>query len=147
MLRYRKATLADVPLLAELNHQLIHDEGHRNPMTAPELEERMRGWLTTAAYEAVVFEAESGVVAYALYRRRQEVGIYLRHFFVVRERRRRGIGRAAIKILRDQVWPRDERLLVEVLWHNTPGIHFRKAVGFEAYSLALEILPGEGAKT
>lgn len=141
MLKYRKATLADAPLLAELNHQLIRDEGHRNPMTVSELEERMRGWLTTAAYEGVVFEAESGVVAYALYRRLGEEGIYLRHFFVVRERRRRGVGRAAIKILREQVWPRDKRLVVEVLWHNTPGIHFWKAVGFGAYSLALEILP------
>ena len=141
MLKHHKVTPADAPLLAELNHQLIRDEGHRNPMTVPELEERMRGWLTTAAYEAVVFETESGVVAYALYRWRQGEGIYLRQFFVIRERRRCGIGRAAIKILRERVWPRDERLLVEVLWHNTPGIQFWQAVGFEAYSLALKILP------
>lgn len=98
MLKYRHATPEDGPLLAELNHQLIHDEGHGNPMTVPELEARMRGWLATGAYEGVVFEAESGVVAYALYRRRHEGGIYLRHFFVVRERRRCGVGREAIKI-------------------------------------------------
>jgi hypothetical protein len=30
-------------LLAELNHQLIRDEGHRNRMTVPELKRRMRG--------------------------------------------------------------------------------------------------------
>ena len=54
----------------------------------------------------------------------RDEGIHLWHFFVVRERRRRGIARATIKILRERVWPRDERLLVEVLWHNAPGIQF-----------------------
>ena len=139
MIRHRKATLDDAPLLAELNHQLIRDEGHRNPMTAPELEERMRGWLARE-YEAIIFEDETGVVAYALYRQ-DDREVYLRQFFVPRERRRRGFGQAAMGILRDEVWPREKRLLVEVLWHNTTALHFWKAVGFEEYSLALEILP------
>ncbi len=77
-MRYREATLDDAPLLAELNHQLIRDEGHRN---------------------------------------------------------------SAIGILRDEMWPRDKRLLVEVLWHNMGAVRFWKAVGFEEYSLASEILP------
>ncbi len=42
---FRPATNDDCPLLAELNHQLIRDEGHRNRMTVAELEQRMRGWL------------------------------------------------------------------------------------------------------
>ena len=46
-MRYRKATLDDDSLLAELNHQFIRDEGHRNPMTVSELENRMRGRLDT----------------------------------------------------------------------------------------------------
>lgn len=138
-MRYRKATLDDARLLAELNHQLIRDEGHRNPMTIPELDERMRGWLTRG-YEAIIFEDEAGMVAYALYR--HDAGeIYLRQFFVVHNRRRRGMGRAAIGILRDEVWPREKRLLVEVLWHNTTALRFWRAVGFQEYSLALEILP------
>lgn len=35
---FRLATLDDCRLLAELNHQLIQDEGHRNRMTVPALE-------------------------------------------------------------------------------------------------------------
>jgi hypothetical protein len=46
-LLYRQAAADDAPLLAELNHQLIRDEGHRNPMTVPQLEERMRQWLAS----------------------------------------------------------------------------------------------------
>ena len=36
-----KAGLASVAELAELNRQLIEDEGHPNPMTMAELAERM----------------------------------------------------------------------------------------------------------
>ncbi|MGH7994276.1 MAG: GNAT family N-acetyltransferase, partial [Limisphaerales bacterium] len=63
---FRRATLNDGAQLAELNHQLIHDEGHRNPMTVPELEQRMKSWLTSE-YVAVIFEDAGAIVAYALY--------------------------------------------------------------------------------
>jgi hypothetical protein len=59
-MKYRQATLNDAFLLARLNHQLIHDRDHRNPMTLPELENRMRKWLTTD-YEAIIFEDGSDV--------------------------------------------------------------------------------------
>ena len=74
----RHALPSDADLLGLLNHQLIQDEGHRNPMTVPELQERMRGWLA-AEYAAVLFENETEVVAYALYREEPEL-IYLRQF-------------------------------------------------------------------
>ena len=51
---FRPATIEDCPLLAELNYQLIRDEGHRNEMTVPELEQRMRGWLADG-YRALIF--------------------------------------------------------------------------------------------
>ena len=65
IMTFRAATPDDCPLLAKLNHQLIQDEGHRNKMTAPELEQRMRGWLS-GEYRAVVFEDAGEVVAYGL---------------------------------------------------------------------------------
>ena len=39
----------------------------RNPMTLPELEARMRGWLA-GEYMCALFERAGRVVAYALYR-------------------------------------------------------------------------------
>jgi hypothetical protein len=75
-MNFRHATLNDCALLAELNHQLIRDEGHRNPMTVPELEQRMKGWLASE-YSAAIFENGGEVVAYALYREQPEE-IYLR---------------------------------------------------------------------
>src|SRR3954466_10117725 len=68
---FRPATIDDCPLLAELNHQLIRDEGHRNRMTVAELEERMRGWLRSE-YRAVLYEDGREVIAYALFREQPE---------------------------------------------------------------------------
>lgn len=136
---YRFATDADLDLLAEWNHQLIRDEGHRNPMTVPEMRERMRGWLA-GEYRAVIFTVENEPVAYALYRESAEE-IYLRHLFVARDHRREGIGRQAVDILHSQVWPRTKRLTVEVLTANTAAVNFWRAMGYRDYSLMLEIMP------
>ena len=138
-MNFRRATLKDGAALAELNHQLIHDEGHRNPMTVPELEQRMRAWLASE-YAAVIFEKGAEVVAYALYREQPEE-IHLRQLFVVRNRRRRGLGRQAMEMLRSKIWPRNKRLTVDVLVQNTVAIAFWRAVGYKDYSLTLEILP------
>jgi predicted acetyltransferase len=138
-LNFRRATLDDGALLAELNHQLIRDEGHRNRMTVPELEQRMKGWLASE-YAAMLFENDGEVVAYALYREQPEE-IYLRQLFVARNRRRKGIGKEAVKILRTKIWPNNKRLTVEVLLQNEAAVAFWRAVGYKDYSLTLEILP------
>ena len=97
---FRYARPDDSSLLAELNHQLIRDEGHRNRLTVPELEQRMSGWLSSE-YRAVLFEDSWETVAYALFHEKPEE-IYLRQLFVVRHRRRQGLGREAVGILRSQ---------------------------------------------
>jgi predicted acetyltransferase len=136
---FRRATLDDSALLAELNHQLIRDEGHRNKMTVPELEQRMCGWLASE-YTAIIFEDAGKVVAYALFRDEPEE-LHVRQLFVVRNRRREGIGREAIEILRSKIWPKDKRLTVSVLTTNASAVAFWRAVGYKDYSLTLEILP------
>jgi predicted acetyltransferase len=136
---WRLATRRDCRLLAELNHQLIIDEGHRNQMSVAELEVRMKEWLDED-YRAVLFEMGSQVVAYALYR--SSAGeTYLRHFFVVRGRRRQGVGRAAIGLLRNHIWPKTERLTVSVLTHNEAGLKFWREMGYRDYCLTMEIPP------
>jgi predicted acetyltransferase len=137
---FRRATLDDCALLAELNHQLILDEGHRNRLTVPELERRLKTWLASE-YTAILFEEGSDVVAYALYRE-QPQEIYLRQLLVVRNRRRQGIGRKAVEILHSKLWPLNKRLTVDVLVQNTAAVAFWRAVGYKDYCLTLEIMPG-----
>lgn len=144
-LTYRQAAPEDCPLLAELNHQLIRDEGHRNRMTVAELEQRMRGWLA-GEYQALIFEAGGEVAAYALYHEQPEE-IYLRQLFVVRHRRSQGIGQRAVEILRSQVWPKTKRLTVAVLVANQRAVAFWRQMGYADYSLSLEILPDSSTRS
>lgn len=134
-MEHRVAGTADLPLLAELNRQLIEDEAHSNPMTVAELEHRMRGWLASA-YTAVVFTDEGGIVGYALYRT-DRAGIFLRQFFVCRDRRRRGLGRAAMELLFRRVWPAGSLVTLEALSANGAGLAFWRALGFEDYAVTL----------
>ncbi|MBA3643363.1 MAG: GNAT family N-acetyltransferase [Chloroflexia bacterium] len=115
-----------------MNAHLIQDEGHRNRMTLPELTARMHAWLL-GEYAAVIFCREEQPVGYAL---------YLRQFFIGRAHRRAGIGRAAIRILREEIWPPRQRIRVDVLTTNTRGITFWRAIGFEDAVLTLERVSG-----
>lgn len=135
---HREATVLDCTVLAEMNHQLIRDEGHRNPMTVSELAERMCSWLAEHSYRAVLFEDECRPVAYALFRPEPDSSIYLRQFFVSRGRRHQGVGSQAVATLFREVFPVDARVTLDVLAHNDVGANFWAAVGFHHYSICLE---------
>jgi GNAT superfamily N-acetyltransferase len=138
-MNHRPATSDDAFLLGELNHQLIQDEGHRNPMSVPELGERMRKWIVSD-YRAILFEQDSSIAAYALYREETEL-VYLRQFFVQRALRRSGVGRQCMEILFSEVLPLDKRITVDVLTQNSEGVSFWRSLGFSDYCLTLEIYP------
>src|SRR5215211_3532771 len=137
-LTWRETSEADLTLLAEWNHQLIRDEGHRNPMTIAELADRMKKWLH-GEYRALIF-LDKEPVAYALFKK-DDATIYLRQFFVRRDRRRARIGRSAFEILRSEIWPSGVRLTVDVLCQNQGGVAFWRSVGYRDYLLTLEIVP------
>jgi GNAT superfamily N-acetyltransferase len=136
---YRIASDADCAVLAQMNRQLIIDEGHRNNMTVKELEARLREWLS-ADYRGVIFESAGRIAAYALFRE-MATEIYLRQLFVVTDFRRQGIGRYAMNVLRTQIWPTGKRLTVEVLVANHSALAFWRAIGYQDYAMTLEIIP------
>ena len=133
---YRFATLADAPLLASMNQDLIRDEGHRNAMTTGELETRMVAWLN-GQYQAILFERAEATAGYALFRPESDY-LYVRQFFVRPEFRRQGVGRAAIAWLIDNVRCDSKRIRIDVLVGNASGIAFWRAVGFRDYAVTLE---------
>ena len=137
-LSWREASDSDLGLLAEWNHRLIRDEGHRNPMRVEQLLERMKTWLS-GEYRAVLFTEEETCVGYALFKQEAD-SVYLRQFFIRRDLRRRGLGRGAFTILRG-IWPTDVRLTVDVLCANHGGVAFWRSVGYQDYCLTLEIMP------
>jgi GNAT superfamily N-acetyltransferase len=134
-MKFRRATIADAPVLADMNWHLIRDEGHRNRMSKTELEARMTQWLE-GEYEAFLFEEAEQTVGYALFRRDPEY-VYLRQFFIRREDRRRGYGRAAMAWLCQHAWS-GVRVRLEVLVGNAVALSFWRSVGFRDYCLTLE---------
>lgn len=135
-MKLRAAQGADAAALARMNGELIRDEGHRNPMSVTEIEARMARWLE-GEYQAVLFEEAGAALGYALFKCEPE-WVYLRQFFVERGRRRKGIGREALKQLMAGAWKDAPRIRTEVLCENAAGIAFWRAVGFEDYCLTME---------
>jgi GNAT superfamily N-acetyltransferase len=140
----RPATPDDLPLLAEMNRQLIQDEGSRNPMDLAALVERMCAWLG-GEYRVILFTRGNAVVGYAVYQMRpdehlpQERYVYLRQFFVRREARRQGIGRSAFRLLRHECLPAGAPIVLDVLTSNPGGRRFWDALGFRPYCTAMRL--------
>jgi GNAT superfamily N-acetyltransferase len=148
-IQLRDACPADAPTLALLNRRLIEDERHDNPMGPAELEARMRGWLERGEYQAAFFfvdlcdetdaprdetDAPAGYALYQLrrdYYRPERVVAYVRHFYVERGLRRRGIGRLAFETIVRERFPAGATLELEVLAANPEGRAFWERLGFE----------------
>lgn len=135
---FRPATVADAALLGRLNHQLIRDEGHRNPMGVDALVERMRAWLSDDGYEALLAFDGDDLVAYVLWRDEPDC-VYLRQIFVQREHRRQGVARHLMLSVFER-WP-DKRLTVDVLAGNARALAFWRRMGYRDYAVMLERLP------
>lgn len=127
-MKWRYAQHTDADLLGRMNAELIQDEGHSNTMTISQLVHRMQTWLSSD-YSAVIFEDAGEPLAYILFRSREEGGVLLRQFFVVRHRRREGIGRRAIEVLARDILPPGTLITLEVLVTNSRAISFWHAVG------------------
>ncbi len=136
-MEFRTATPDDVPWLAAMNHQLIYDEGHSNPMNEAQLAERMAAWLK-GEYDVIIFARDGTDVGYVVYRSETN-GVYLRQLFVCRNCRRQGIGREAIAWLKSHRWENAPRIRVDVLVNNHAAHAFWKSVGFVDYCMTMEM--------
>ncbi|WP_420128582.1 GNAT family N-acetyltransferase [Longimicrobium sp.] len=139
----RYATEGDAPFLADINRQLIEDEWGGGGMSLERLEARMRRWIADEEYRAVLFQEENATVAYALVSL-DEDSAFIRHFFVLKDHRGRGVGRRAIDTLFDRVIPAGFRTTLDVLASNQGGHRFWGSVGFSDYAIRMERLPREG---
>lgn len=113
------ATPDDCPALAEMNRQLIDDEGELNSMTVAELERRMKDWLLIGAYTGFLFKLRGEIIGYALV---NLPDMWMRHFFIRREHRRQGYGRASVALLFDRLGAKEIGL--SCLLTNSPGMAF-----------------------
>jgi GNAT superfamily N-acetyltransferase len=138
------ATEPDIPRLAELNLELMEDERHPYMLPLEELRARMAPWVA-GEYRVLLFRAGGQVCGYAVWRP-EERGSYLRHFFICRDRRRSGLGRAIVDRLRRDHFPKDQPLQLEAAIWNTDAIAFWRAIGFQDFGLTLEMKPEDSVR-
>ena len=122
----KKCSLSDVEKLAQLNKQLIEDEKSDNTMNIEELKVRMRDFLE-GEYSAYFFMENDGITGYALVRHSSNP-LYLRQFYIDRNFRRQGKGRAALKLLLEEL--KTDKIDIEVLSWNGPAVKFWESCGF-----------------
>jgi GNAT superfamily N-acetyltransferase len=127
----QKCTLTDCALLAAMNKQLIEDEKHDNPMSLDQLVLRMREFLA-GDYGAYLFINGDEIVGYALVKESVSPK-YLRQFFICRDHRRKGFGRAFFSKLMDLLG--EKAIDVEVLCWNESAIQFWRELGFSPRSI------------
>ena len=140
-LRIDRAEISEAELLADLNLQLMADEAHSYPLERAVLIARMRRWIE-GEYQVLLFRRGERVAGYAVWRP-EDRGSYLRHFFICRDQRRQGVGRAAMQMLVRDVFPTDQPLQLEVSTWNTSALDFWHALGFKDIAIALELKVGE----
>ena len=137
-IRLRPATLGDVAILAEMNQQLIIDEGNFNTMSSEELEQRMAKWLSSGR-EGVIVERNDDVIGYMLFWRVEDEfypykdSIYIRQFFIQPSFRRRGIGQIAFDRIIEEFIDDGVALTLDVLESNPEGKAFWAKLGFVEY--------------
>ena len=144
-MKLRVAQSADFARIARWNRQLQEDEG-AEVMSPAAIETRLKSWLSDG-YQAAIFTLDYPV-GYALYRHAdpdsEGVGIYIRQFYIDRAERRKGYGRAAFRLLSDQLVG-ERRVILEVLDLNQSGHAFWRSLGFKPYSTKYEAHLGRGA--
>lgn len=141
---WRRCSVADAGLLAELNAQLSEDEG-ASVGTPAAYVDRLRTWLEQGRYEAALAGDSAGPVAYVVWRHDPDYDdVYVRQFFVVRGRRGQGLGRRLFESAIAQLWP-DQALRLDVYDSNPSGGAFWEAMGFTAYSRLMRRPPSQSS--
>ncbi|MDR2728816.1 MAG: GNAT family N-acetyltransferase [Chitinispirillales bacterium] len=122
-----ECNIDNVPLLAEMNSQLIQDEKAETDLSLPQLEERMSGFINSE-YKAFLFNHEDKTVGYALCNM-SKTPIYLRQFFICRDERRKGYGSQFFHALLGHL--NIAIMDMDVFVWNKPAIAFYESIGFK----------------
>jgi len=137
--------LRDVKALAEMNRLMIADEGYKGRLSPGRLEKRFSDWLGSGQCEAVFFlDREGSRFGYAVFQNEKDAlffkkrQVFLRHFFIMRDHRRKGLGTQAFRELQ-AIWKGAERVDLHVLIENQGAVGFWHSLGFKEYQLGMAL--------
>lgn len=127
-----------MPLLADLNRQLVEDQGSRNPSDLSGYQARFTDWIISEEWTPSLFEDGETVLGYSVHRIGQDdyypdiEFVTLRQFFISRNVRRRGYGTAAFALFQTEI-AKGRTISIDVLASNPDGASFWEDLGFEPY--------------
>ncbi len=145
-LALRRCEPNDLVLLARMNRELIEDEGHRNPMTVPQLKQRFERFITEEGWNVDVILLGNEIAGFATHRYEPDVAepdgthVRLRQFYIARSMRRGGIGRSALELLIAERFRTGDRIFLEVFVTIPGGKIFWSRTGFKPYATTMERL-------
>jgi ribosomal protein S18 acetylase RimI-like enzyme len=97
-------------------------------------------------HEAVFFLDSGGSrIGYAIFQREEDAlffarrRVFLRHFFISRRHRRKGIGTQAFRALREELWKGANRIDLHVLIENQRAVDFWHSLGFMEYQFGMTL--------
>ncbi len=128
------AALDDCPALALMNRQLIDEGQQTNTMTVSELESRLRDWFQNGTYTGYSFKLNDEIIGYALVDLSE---MWVRHFFISREHRRKGYGKEAVGLLFEQLGV--DKIGLSCMTDNVPGQAFWRSFNHEIFSVKFKI--------
>jgi len=123
----REATEAHGDHLFKMNHHLMEDEKYDRTPSDGDLKKRWREFLSLERFGVYLFEENDVIVGYAIVHL-DESPPYLRHFFISRDHRRKGLGTLCFKTLLGYL--KTDSIDLDVMSWNERGYEFWKSLGF-----------------
>jgi len=122
------AVMADLDRLTRMNILLREDERMDNFMTEEEVRTRMTGFLEGDSYRTFLLKENEKVFGYILLNIAREP-VYLRHLYVERDYRKKGLGRLMLKKSMNMLNLKEIDL--EVMVWNDNAVRFYEKYGFK----------------
>ena len=123
----------NISLLTVLYKELLEDEQADFTLTDAQLSKKMAAFLESGQ-QAYVAVADGETVGYMLVVM-SRTPLYLHHFYICRDHRRKGYGRAAFSLLLDTLQTR--QIDLDVFVWNERGQAFWQSLGFEPRSIIM----------
>jgi len=122
--------------LLKMNRQLMADEQYDRPPEETELSKRWDQFLEKEDFQVLLFREEAQTMGYAVIHMK-ETPLYLRHFFINPEFRRKGTGTSCFNSMMDFLDAR-EIDLDAMVW-NERGIGFWHSLGFKDRCVSMNL--------
>ncbi|MEM9624425.1 MAG: N-acetyltransferase, partial [Pseudomonadota bacterium] len=128
-MEFRTLNNRDIPQIALWNVALHVDEGSV-PMSVPDAEARLRSWMATGKFSGSIFSLDGQAFGYILYEhlaanpdmRGSTDSVYVRHFYVLPEYRRQGIGTDVFRRFQEEMG--ETKMTLDVKVTNPAGQKF-----------------------